>query len=277
MTKFLLAGSSLLIVEEIINGIQSFFFKICILIDGVVYNMINVCYQIFLLLSRVRIFDDNVFSGFLNRFYVLVGVLTLFFVAYSLLKVIANPDNMTKGNMAPGKLIMNIITSIALIALLPAIFNAAYKVQDVVIDSNIIGKIIFDNATDVDIDSQDDNVVKKGGRQIASTLWGAFFYTDDGVNEDNILSPDGKSLTLARDEFASGARGFNVFTEFSSNAALSEGDPGKIHYRFFLSAIAGAFALYVVFSFVFDLGIRAVKLAVLQIIAPIFTFSSLVL
>ena len=68
MTKFLLAGSSLLIVEEIINGIQSFFFKICILIDGVVYNMINVCYQIFLLLSRVRIFDDNVFSGFLNRY-----------------------------------------------------------------------------------------------------------------------------------------------------------------------------------------------------------------
>ena len=269
MTKFLLAGSSLLIVEEIINGIQSFFFKICILIDGVVYNMINVCYQIFLLLSRVRIFDDNVFSGFLNRFYVLVGVLTLFFVAYSLLKVIANPDNMTKGNMAPGKLIMNIITSIALIALLPAIFNAAYKVQDVVIDSNIIGKIIFDNATDVDIDSDSDNVVKKGGRQIASTLWGAFFYTDDGVNEDNILSPDGKSLTLARDEFASGARGFNVFTEFSSNAALSEGEPGKIHYRFFLSAIAGAFALYVVFSFVFDLGIRAVKLAVLQIIAPL--------
>ncbi len=64
---------------------------------------------------------------------------------------------------------------------------------------------------------------------------------------------------------ASAGEGFGIFTVFLKNYV----DDGEITYLFGISTIAGAFALYAFVSFSIDMGIRAAKLAYLQIIAPI--------
>ena len=102
--------------DEVWHNVWTFIYSVLIWFDGIIFNLINVCYQIFYALSRVRIFDESVFNGIFSRFYILIGICTLFFLAYSLLKVIVNPDNMTKGNYAPGKLISKILISIILIS-----------------------------------------------------------------------------------------------------------------------------------------------------------------
>lgn len=63
----------------------------------------------------------------------------------------------------------------------------------------------------------------------------------------------------------SGGESFGIYTAFLANYA----DEGEIEYLFGISTVAGAFALYAFISFSIDMGIRAAKLAYLQIIAPV--------
>lgn len=85
-----------------------------------------------------------------------------------------------------------------------------------------------------------------------------------GVNASTAL-PNGDISLAQAYAYASSGEGFGIFTVFLKNYV----DDGEINYLFGISTIAGAFALYAFVSFSIDMGIRAAKLAYLQIIAPI--------
>ncbi len=77
---------------------------------------------------------------------------------------------------------------------------------------------------------------------------------------------DDGTVTLAQAyNIAESTGDFGIFTVFLENYV----DDGDISYYWGISTIAGAFALYSFVSFSIDMGIRAAKLAYLQIIAPI--------
>lgn len=260
-----LLSSSILtmdLAEDVGNAVMSMFYKIMLTLDAIVFYTLDVCYQVFLALSRARIFEEDFFGGFIRRFYVLIGVLMMFFIVYTLLKVIVNPDEMSKGNMAPGKIVTNTLTSIVLVALLPTIFNVLYRVQGVLLDNDIIGRIVIGGRS---ADSIQDSV-KKGGREMAVQVFTAFFYPNDGFTEETVIGASGHEISFAeaKRQFIEEEVSFWVFCDFSYNAA-----EGQMHYSWLMSTIAGGFCLYVMLCFVFDVGIRAVKLGVLQIIAPI--------
>jgi len=61
---------------------------------------------------------------------------------------------------------------------------------------------------------------------------------------------------------------FGHFTAFNEHIG-TRNETGPITYHWILSTIAGIFVLFVLVSFCFDLGIRAVKLGFYQLIAPI--------
>lgn len=76
---------------------------------------------------------------------------------------------------------------------------------------------------------------------------------------------DGKVTLQQAYAMASAGEGFGIFTVFLSNYV----EDGEITYLFGISTIAGAFALFAFVSFSIDMGVRAAKLAYLQIIAPV--------
>ena len=77
---------------------------------------------------------------------------------------------------------------------------------------------------------------------------------------------DDGTVTLAQAYAIAESTGdFGIFTVFLDNYV----EDGDISYYWGISTIAGAFALYSFVSFSIDMGIRAAKLAYLQIIAPI--------
>lgn len=73
------------------------------------------------------------------------------------------------------------------------------------------------------------------------------------------------NLEQAYAAVASGETSFQIFCGFLKKYT----EEGQIEYLFGVSTIAGAFSLYAFVSFSIDMGIRAAKLAYLQIIAPI--------
>ncbi len=77
-------------------------------------------------------------------------------------------------------------------------------------------------------------------------------------NPDKITLQEAYAMTSAGESFG-------IYTVFI-NAYVDDGD---ISYLFGISTIAGAFALFAFVSFSIDMGVRAAKLAYLQIIAPV--------
>ena len=255
-------------IEDIVNAIQNFFFNIFLTIDAIVYYLIDVCYQVFLVLAKAQIFDQKLFGDILKRVYILIGVLMMFFIFYSLLKVIVNPEEMNKGDMAPRKIITNIITSLLMTVFLPTAFNILYQLQGVILDNDLIGRIVV--GTDSTSDNNDSIV--KGGRNIATQVFLAFLYPNEDYTPKEgeeqtvgeITDEDGHTVKEAMELIVDKQLSFFHIAKFSEPVAKDQ-----LKYFFIVSTIAGGFCVYVLLCFVFDLGIRSVKLAALQIIAPL--------
>ena len=77
---------------------------------------------------------------------------------------------------------------------------------------------------------------------------------------------NGKEYTLAEAYAASsGGGGFMIYVAFLDNYV----EKGEISYLYIISTICGLFVLYSFVSFTIDMGVRAAKLAYLQVVAPI--------
>jgi len=344
------------------GSIEEGLIRFCLLIDSFVYGLVAKLFGLFVELAEISggFFPESVISSFVNRVYILAGVVALFLVTYSLLISIVNPDEAVKGKFSGPKVLLNVVTSIILIALLPTVFNFMYTIQNVVIEDNIIGKIFLGTSDNVDTSVSDkvlyneenqesytieevsnqNTVVEQQGNNLAFSVMNAFIYPNDtdGDGEPNDVVADWSEgwgtykaisstvspiacigggalflINLVSVPFSSGATsaglpytggvaaaacglavvneavatiGYNLTDEylywgefraivitngdFSQLSAFSEViSNDEITYMPIISTIVGFFLLYMIFSFCLDLGLRAVKLAFYEMIAPI--------
>ena len=263
------------IVGTLITGV----YTLLLILDGIVYNLVNYFYEIFLFLAKINIFSNNDYEEIVQSIYIVLGVIMLFILAYSLLKAIINPDSFAKGESSFPNLVKNILTSLIIIILLPTVFSVAFNIQNVFLNNNTIFKIILGDNSSTD-------TIEKSGGQMSYYTFRAFFHeseewcTSDGNNysvgtlrtdgslsddcKNFITNSDGEDLMTVDNQVYSGTRSFSAYSSFAS--AVNE---GQIDYMFIISTLAGLFLAYVLLSFCFDLAVRVVKLAFYQTIAPI--------
>ena len=80
MENMILMGS---IVDDALEAIQTGLLWVCLCLDNAVYSLVNFVYQIILVLARVNVFEDtSVIDNFVNRVYIIIGVVALFLLAY---------------------------------------------------------------------------------------------------------------------------------------------------------------------------------------------------
>lgn len=242
-----------MIKEALANGVIG----LLLMLDGIVYWLLSKLFSLYVALAGAEIIKEDFFTEIINRFYVVVGVFMLFVVAYSLLKSLINPDNLTKDT---GKIVTNVIISIILIGIVPIIFNYARDLQNIIIEENIIGNILLNEKSDS---------IEQAGNNIALQVLTAFVDMDDSVvgNLESPYNTDhvtwGELKDFIREGHNANFRKISYFAE-----SINEGE-GNASYLFILSTICGGFLIYVVLSFCIDLGIRVIKIAFYQIIAPI--------
>lgn len=345
------------------GSIEEGLIRFCLLIDSFVYGLVAKLFGLFVELANISngFFSDSVISSFVNRIYILAGVVALFIITYSLLTSIANPEEAIKGKFSGPKMFLNLVTSVILIALLPTVFNFMYTVQNAILEDNIIGRIFLgiENEQDPSVSgstiySEEDQVayeiegvadqntiVEKQGNNLAFSVMNAFIYPNDNNGDgypDNVIADWSNGwgtyksvsssvvspiacigggaiflINLVSVPFSSGATsaglpytggvaaaacglavvnetvatvGYNLTDEdlywdefrtiaildgdFSQLSAFSEViADDEVTYMPLISTAVGAFLLYMIFSFCLDLGLRAVKLAFYEMIAPI--------
>lgn len=259
--------------------------SILLLIDGVIYNAIKYLYNIFDFMAGLNIFNNKNYEDISYKIYVILGLIMMFILAYSLLRAVMNPDDFAKGEKSFPSLIKNIIISLALIVVMPAIFSFAMDFQAAILDNNTIYKFILGRE-----DLEESNV--DIGSQIAYYTFTSFFYpseefctdgsggmtTEQAESCKNKIKSNGSTwyrpstwftndqITLAEYDvlIESGQASFTNYNDFSNAVADNE-----ISYSMIISTIAGVFVLYVLINFCFDVAVRVIKLAFYQLIAPI--------
>ena len=266
---------------------MSIIYSVLLLIDGVIYDFICYIYEIFYALADINIFSDTTYDKITTKLYVILGLVMMFALAYSLLKAVINPDDYAKGEQSINKLIPNVIISLAIIVVLPTVFEFAMNFQHAVLTSNTIYDFIL---SDGEADSTSTAVTVEPGRETAFYTFSAFFYpseefcsseegggiTDLNECKENVKSNGDKwywppswgneeiSLAQLDSSILSGEASFRNYTQFSDAVAENEAS-----YTLIVSTVAGIFILYVLLNFCFDMAVRVIKLAFYQLIAPI--------
>ena len=218
------------------------------IIDWVIYSIIATMFRIIIEISKdkAQLFDPAQIEDIANKIYVVVGVFILFKLVISAIQYMVNPDVFDDKEKGLVGIIKNTVISIALIVVMPAIFNFAIKMQDPIIET--LPKIIL---------GQDDistTEAEKLGTSVSTDILKAFISVknDDDKNARNAL----KDLISIRDNVGKGCGLFN------SNGC-------KYNYMFLISTLCGGFIAYVLLSMTLDVTIRTIKLSVIRMLAPI--------
>ena len=253
--------------------------------------------------------DNNLIFKFASRIYVFLGVIMLFQIAFAILQYMVNPDAFSDKGKGFGKLITNCLISLVLIVTVPFIFAFAYNIQSKILSSNVIGKIVLGNSVGdstsinsanktMSIDMQflvfgtfasiDDDVFygicKDGpvlGTKAMVQATGTYDPNNDyGEKEENASCLDRvqKELMMDGDEersnigyfFRTADKDGRDFSKYSDiiNVKDSQGTY-IIDYMFIISTIVGVVVVLLLISSCIEVAVRAIKLAFLEIIAPI--------
>lgn len=238
-----------MLILSIGEALQTGVTGLLLLLDSVIYNFLSILFNLFESLAEAEILNKSAYQSVAERVYVVIGVVALFFITYSLLRALVNPEEINK---ATSKIATNVVVSVVLIGLIPTFFEKAFEVQNAIISDNIIGNIIFGEGSTPTISST--------GRLMAMTSLTAFLQINDSTTPAGSLS-----WGATKNAIINGAN-FSLIAEFAE--IVNEGIDGA-SYSPFTSAFCGIFLAYIVLSFCLDLGLRLIKLAFYEIIAPI--------
>lgn len=256
-------------------------------IDWVVYGVVNLVYQLFIMISELTIFKNATIEAFASRIYALLGIFMLFKVTFSLITYILNPDAFVDKSKGVGKLVTNFIVVIIGIIVVPYAFQAAYSLQAVILKENVIGNIIMGTSSNLS-EEDAENYIRDGGKLMSFSTLSAFIRInpdvagDDCSNNPVIRDESGNfSISASCDNVPTEVQGFLVtgYTDNNVNALFSlinykvkDKDKKEAYlfdYTILVSTIAGGFLAWILLIFCIDIAVRSVKLGFLQLIAPI--------
>lgn len=273
-------------------------------IDKIVYGLIEILYNLFAYTSNLTIFSNSDFAAFNRKVYLILGIVMLFKIAFSLISLFANPDELMDSNKGVTGIVKRIIFSLVLITLVPTIFNTAYRIQTIIIQDNVVGNFFLGNLVgdSSSTKEKEKEKVKKmqqnAGKMVSFSVLSAFYYPESIIvnkyNADGTIDlkddvkwsseakrciyDNGTSVCKTNEDLMNYIRketySIDDYDAFITKDVKNGNDRYYImHYKWGISTIAGVVVAWIFFGFCFDTAIRAVKLSALQLIAPIPIFS----
>ncbi len=280
----------------ILKGFASILLEV---FDVIAYSLVSGAYSVFYAISKVDIFgtpgSESLFNGITERIYQTLSIVMIFVFAYYLIMLIIDPDG--KSGKSTTQLVKQTIISVLLIIILPTIFGYLSLFQQHVVTNNTIGAIILGQSGTQDRDP---------GQQIAMMLFSSNFHPEntqyaDYFDESGKFIGESAAIDRCKQGGGAGAEGntetceayghaLAVWNESYENGTdgllrtlrtsiaplalndtlqLSINEEGGMYYGWVLSTLTAVIAAWFFISYALDLGVRAVKLGVLQLIAPI--------
>ena len=271
-------------------------------IDTAIYWLITGIYEIFFNIATSQFMAGDVIKGLFSRIQLLFGIIILFRLAISLLSGIVNPDTLTSDKGGFGKIVTRIVISLVLVvAIVPLnisgdhdansyearlnnngiIFGTLYQFQYLVLDNNVIGKLILNTNTQPK-DATD--AFRNYGNVLSSTVLKTFvtpnlINSDEQYNhtDDEAYLADPSNRQCPDDAATTRVETYLGTTNPSTILGLTSfncGDYYEFNYSYLIAGLVGIVVLVLLLNFTIDVAIRVFKLIVLWLVAfvPIISY-----
>ena len=194
----------------------------------------------------------------------------LFTFAVTLIKSIVNPDMLTDNKKGTTGFIKRAGLSLVIIVIIPLAFDQMYNIQGQILKNNLIEKIVVGYSGDASAGS----IAKKSnaGQVLAASVLVDLLYPKEGANTGtSTLETDyNNMITTNIDDISKVAD--SIIEKYSPTGDEDASDDEKeyvFEFQALVSIIAGGFILYMLVLFCLDMGVRLIKLGLLEITAPV--------
>ena len=259
------------VLERLFDIIGSVFNILWASLCSIVYGLIVLAFNLFTEVSQLDILSADKVNGIYQRLTMIITIVMVFYITFEFIKYVISPDTISDKEKGAGKIVTRIVTAILLIAFVPTIFSLGYKIQQRILDTKVIPVVIL---------GQKNWNFKSEGSNFAGNVFSAFYRAncDSETTEkecNDAREKVDKTIAKFKEDkgFSAlmGALGEDIVSSINSIAT------GKklIQFDGLLALVFGCFTVYVLFSYVLDLGTRYIQLLFLQIIAPVAIISSI--
>lgn len=277
------------------------------LFDRIVYGLMAILYDIFFNIADTTIFSSETIKNFYSRVQLIIGVVMIFKLSISVMQAVMDPDRLANKDAGMGKIITRIVTMLAMFtAIIPLnipyaeegsynaylnenglLFGTLYSLQSRIIKGNVIGKLVLGNnsaSTSIKGNLSEDEASQ--GDKLATFILKTFVRLNLKKSAVDEGAFDSKGYLISDNLMCDG--GYDDELEIYVNSDSTPGDildgvtewckpPENLHdedrysyvYTPIISTICGIIIDIVLIGYCVDIAIRALKLAVLRLLAPI--------
>lgn len=230
-------------------------------ISSLIYGMVSLVTQGFFNLSYIQIFKSDVVEQITARLYVVLAVFMIFKLAFSLIQYLVSPDQVNDKQAGMGKMVSRTATAFIMLIGVPIIFtefvfgpegaSPDHTYQAII--ARTIPRIILGS----NVDTSNSDVGRSMGETMAATAFSAFVQPREGCN-----APSLTTATISDIADATYARCSDVIDGGESSIFAYD-------YNWLFGLAVGLLMLVIMLFFTVDIAIRAIKLGILRIVAPI--------
>ena len=242
-----------------VNWLWNALFGIFSAIDSMIYGLVSVVTQGFFNLSYIEIFSSETIKDLTARIYVVLAVFMVFKLAFSLIQYVVNPDQVSDKQAGMGKLVSRTATAFILLIAVPIIFD----------------EFLF-GPKGADPDHTYQAVI---ARAIPRIILGSDEGANEGASMGETMAATAYSAFVRPNSECSGAESLESATvshiaasTTKTCAEVADGGDKSIYayeYQWGISTIVGLVMLAIMLFFTVDVAIRAIKLGILRVVAPI--------
>lgn len=270
-----LSGSASGVMGAILGGIRTFLFEIV----SIIYQLIVNIYNLFQKLCSARILSNSILGEMAQRIGLVLGLVMFFYIIFALIQMLMNPEKISDKEKGAVSIIKKAIIVIVLLGASNGAFGLLYKVQNQIIDSNVISNIILPYKIEGE--------AKENFGNLLSMQLLMAFYQVDTIDEQTISDADGKEKLDACSNLTNAfyqqiyednkyGRGFLCLNESveiiqNSPSAVTNGNTDEVYlinFNGIVAVLVGGFTVYLLLMYCFKIGVRMIQLAFLEIISP---------
>ena len=275
-------------ISEFLRG----FFSI---LDSIGYFFLNGIFNIFFTIANASFFQGDVINTFYSRVQMILGIFMTFRLTLTFLEIIVNPDLYKDRQKGAASLVKRIAIMLVLLSVIVPIdipntdnnplneqirnngilFGLLYQFQNSVVEDNILGKLILGSETESTTSNSGGlqlNGMQNVGDVITSDIAKAFITPTLNDGYDDITADNYEEVASCPDivgPYFNPLVTSGALLDHINDTCNANGETYAFSYTGFGGVVVAIVMTIIIIGFTLDVAVRAIKLALLRLIAPI--------
>ncbi len=278
-----------------------------LIIDRPAFFLLKILYIVFISVAETELFNDSTIRHVYYKIQLILGIFMIFKLSVSVLEAIVNPDKLTAKKTGTMSIIARIFISLALLAALTPInipnpkndyekklknngliFGVLYSLQSRILGQDTLGRLILGNELTVssgksdELKKQRNSYLTNAANSFTSTVLKTFMRINLVSEKDRVQNTTGEPDEANSQNWVCQNIDSNILDTYNDassdpqeildyiNEDCSSGLKSKYVFAYLpLGGIAAYVFAFLLLTFTIDVAIRAIKIAILRLIAPI--------